>query len=250
MHPHTRHDFGVMGAARLGHFIFMVRKDQIQPASMNIKRFTKVMLCHGRTFDMPSRTPFASVKRVIPARLVIIAWFPQDKVRRIALVRGHLDPRTSNHVIHTAARQLAIARHGGDAEQHMPLSHIGMAFFDQQRDHGNHLVNEGGGTRLMVRRQRPQCGYIAVKAGDRIVTQLPDINIAFSGTGDDLVINIGDVAHIGHLRIVMTQQTHQHVKYDNRPRIADMNAVIDRWPAGIDAHILCIQRDKRLFLAR
>ena len=40
---------------RLGHFIFMMRENQITAAAMKIKLFTQVFMRHGRAFNMPTR---------------------------------------------------------------------------------------------------------------------------------------------------------------------------------------------------
>ena len=55
VHPDFCHPVGIMGAAGLGDLVFMMRKDQIQPASVNVKRFTQMVFRHHRAFNMPTR---------------------------------------------------------------------------------------------------------------------------------------------------------------------------------------------------
>ena len=130
----------------------------------------------------------------------------------------------------------------------MAFGNIGMALFNQRRNHRNHAVDEFCGTRFMVGRQRAKRRNILMKAADRIFAQPANINLAFSRACDDLVIHIGDIAHIGNLVEPVAQQPHQHVEHHDRARIANMDAVIDGGAAGIYADIFWIKRGKgRLF---
>ena len=77
------------------------------------------------------------------------------------------------------------------------------------------------------------------------------VDAALGGARVDLVVDVGDVADIGHMlrAIEMAQQAEQNVEDDERPRIADMGAVIDRRAADIHAHIGRIERHKGVFAA-
>ena len=68
----------------------------------------------------------------------------------------------------------------------------------------------------------------------------------------DLVVDVGDVAHIGDVvgAVEMPQQAEQHVEHDDRPRIADMGEVVDGRPAHIHAHAGGIERLEQPLLAR
>ena len=48
-----------MGAFGLGNFILMMRELQISTTPMNIKMIAEQSAAHGRTFDVPARTPIA-----------------------------------------------------------------------------------------------------------------------------------------------------------------------------------------------
>ena len=207
------------------------------------------MLRHGRAFDMPARTAGRVRERVFPSRLVRAARLPQHEIGRVALVGSHLDPRTGDHVFHAAARQRAIGRHRRHAEQHMTLGRIGVSAIDQRLDHVDHIADEFGRTRLVIRRQRAKRRHILMETFNRIVAQPVDTDAALGRTGDDLVVDIGDVPDIGHLRIEPPQQPHKNVEHHDGTGVADMNPVIDRRPAGIDPHMRRIQRDKVLFAA-
>ena len=58
MHPIAGERFSV-GGFGLGDFVFMMGKYQVLAATVNIKGFAKKPPAHGRTFNMPSRSPLA-----------------------------------------------------------------------------------------------------------------------------------------------------------------------------------------------
>ena len=57
MHPELRHDFGVKGAARLGDFVFVVRKDEVDAAAVDVEGLAEMLPAHRRAFDVPAGTP-------------------------------------------------------------------------------------------------------------------------------------------------------------------------------------------------
>ena len=68
------HERLVMGADRLGDFVFVVRKNEILAAAMDVEGFTEMLLRHGGAFQMPARA--AAAPRTGPARLIIGRRFP------------------------------------------------------------------------------------------------------------------------------------------------------------------------------
>ncbi|MNT27336.1 hypothetical protein D3C72_1629630 [compost metagenome] len=72
----------VVGAARLGNFVLVVREHQIGTATVDIKMGAKLLAVHGRTFNVPTRTPCAPRRR--PARFARLGHLPQHEVHRVA----------------------------------------------------------------------------------------------------------------------------------------------------------------------
>ena len=69
VHPEPRHFLCAIGTAALGDLVFMVRKLQVQPATVNIKHIAQKRLRHGRAFNMPART--ATPPRAVPPGLIL-----------------------------------------------------------------------------------------------------------------------------------------------------------------------------------
>ena len=253
MHPDLREPRLRMGAAALRQFILVMRELQINPAAMNVKGRPQQLIAHGAAFDMPAGPP--APPRAVPARGFGIRRFPQHEIHRVFLEGRHLDPRPCDHVIDRPPREPPVFGIRPHPEQHMPFLGIGMPPRDQRLDHGDHRPDIGRGARLMRRAQRAQGIHVVVIPADRLFRPLGDQLLQrprrpgllpCQGGGVDLVIHIGEVAHIGHLprAIDMAQQPEQRVEHHHRPGIADMGAVIDRGATDIDPHILRIDRDK------
>ena len=101
----------------------------------------------------------------------------------------------------------------------------------------------------MVGGKAAQRRHILVIDARGFFRQFADGDAALGGARVDLVVHVGDVAHIGDMGVAesVAQQPEQHIEHDDRPRIADMGEVIDRRPADIHAHILRIER-REIFL--
>ena len=126
----------------------------------------------------------------------------------------------------------------------MAFCHIGVAIGDQPFDDCDDLWDRLGGARLMGWLKNVERGNIGLELPGGAPGQVADRHALLLGPRIDLVIDVGDVAHIGDVlgAIEMAQQPEQHVENDDGPGIADMGKVIDRRAADIDAHSLRIDR--------
>ena len=133
----------------------------------------------------------------------------------------------------------------------MALGRIGMVFRNQRLDHGDHLANIPCRPWHMRRLERPHLGHVVQIPLRRLPRDLANAAPALGGACVDLVVHIGEVAHIGDMvrPIDMAQQTIERIKHNYRPRIADMRTVIDCWPTDIHPHIVSVDRLKELFPA-
>src|SRR5205085_7089678 len=115
VHPDPREGMARMRALALRNLVLVVRENEIEPAAMDVEGLAELGLAHRRAFDMPARP--AAAPRAVPTGLVGGGGLPQHKIAGIALVGRDLDPRASDHLVAAAARELAVARPGGDREQ-------------------------------------------------------------------------------------------------------------------------------------
>ena len=75
----------------------------------------------------------------------------------------------------------------------------------------------------MIRWQRAKRGNILVKTGNGVLAQPVDADRPLGGAGDDLVVDIGNVANIGDALEASAEQPHKNVEHHDRARIADMS---------------------------
>ena len=109
-----------------------------------------------------------------------------------------------------------------------------------------------GRARLDGRRQAAKRRHVLLEVFVGLFRQIADGNAALGRARVDLVVDVGDVAHIGDVlfAVEVPQQPEQHVEHDDRARIADMGKVVDRRSAHIHAHARRIDRRKHPLLAR
>ena len=256
MHPDVGHGVGAVGAAGLGDLVLVVREDEVEPAAVDVEDLAEIALAHGRAFDVPART--APAPGAVPARLLGRGLLPEDEIGRVLLVRVDGDAGAGELVLEVAARELAVVGHRADIEQHLAAGLVGVAALDQRADERLHLGDIVGGARLDRRLEAAERGDVGMILRGGLLGDLADrlverqVGKSRSGTGVDLVVDVGDVADIGDVvrAVDMAQQTEQHVEDDGRAGIADMGEVVDRRAADIHAHVCRIDGDKVLLLAR
>ena len=123
---------------------------------------------------------------------------------------------------------------------------------DQLGDHGQHAVDMLGGARLDAGAQGAERRHLLVVVGREAVGDDLDLDAFLGGLGVYLVVDVGEVADIGHMirAVDMAQQAVERVKDHNGAGVAEMGAVIDRGAADIEADIGGIEGPELLFLAR
>src|SRR5712691_7639334 len=68
MHPVTRERAPIMRADTLRDLVLVMRKDQIEPAAVNIEGLAECVFAHRRAFDVPAGA--AASPRALPAGLL------------------------------------------------------------------------------------------------------------------------------------------------------------------------------------
>src|SRR5580658_10099130 len=64
--------------------IFVMRKDEIDSAGVNVERLAQILHGHHGTLDVPARA--AHAEAFVPARLAILLSFPQNEVASVGLI--------------------------------------------------------------------------------------------------------------------------------------------------------------------
>ena len=251
VHPGARK--GLAGRAfALGDFVLMVRKLQVGAAAMDVEAFTQQLAAHGRALDVPARAPLAP--GTVPFDffgLGRLGALPEHEVQRIglAVIDGHAF--AGLQLVERLARQLAVARKLAHREVHVAgAGLVGQAALLQPVYHAQHLRHIVGGARLEVRALYAQRIRILVQRIDHAVGQLAYGFAVFHRAADDLVFDVGDVAHVGHAQPAGAQPALHDVERHHRARMAQMAEVVDGHAAYIHADVTRLYRRKRFQCTR
>ena len=147
--------------------------------------------------------------RRVPRRLARLRGLPEREVHRAALRLVDLDPRTGRlaQLVERAVRQLAVAGERLDVEVDAVVGHVRVPAVDQLPDQLEHAGRctrwRGGRGRDGGRRAAPSRRTTPA----RTRRELGLGGAALGGAGDDLVLDVGDVAHVGRRRAPTTRGT-------------------------------------------
>jgi hypothetical protein len=82
---------------------------------------------------------------------------------------------------------------------------------------------------------------VLVQRVDHAVGQRADALAVLDGAADDLVVDVGDVAHVGHVEAAHLEPALNHVERDHRAGMAEVAVVVDRHAANVHAHLSGVQ---------
>ena len=138
--------------------------------------------------------------------------------------------------------QLAVAGKLTDGEVDAAVDLVGHAAADELLDLGQHLGDVLGGARLQVGGQAVEGLVVGVVLAGPALGERRGVLAGLAGAGDDLVVDVGDVAHERHLIAARPQVAGDHIEGDQRPRVADVKQVVDRWAADIHPDLARAER--------
>ena len=186
----------------------------------------------------------------VPGRLAVLRLLPQHEVEGILLAEVDLHALAGAQVVERLARELAVA--GKLAHRVIDVAvrrAVGEAALLEHADHLQHPGDVLGRARLEVGLLDPERGGVLVHRRDEARGQRLDRLAVLLRALDDLVVDIGDVAHVGDVEPERAQPAPHHVEHHHDPRVAEMAVVVDRHAADVHAHLAGYQGDKLLLLA-
>src|SRR5262249_42239460 len=122
-------------------FIFMMRKDVVDAAAMDVERVAEILHRHGGTFDMPTGTSLA--ERRGPSRLFqLLGGLPQGEVARLLfLVLVGVDASGDLQFSSIEPGQASIVRKSRYSEINGVILAISVLRLQQPIDQVDHLGN-------------------------------------------------------------------------------------------------------------
>ena len=112
---------------------------------------------------------------------------------------------------------------------------------DQSADERQHLGHVVGRARLKTGALDAQGVGVLVQRLDHAVGQGADGLAVFQSPADDLVVDVGDVAHVADAQATGLEPALNHVKGDHRTGVAEVAEVVHRHAADIHAHVARLQ---------
>jgi hypothetical protein len=119
-------------------------------------------------------------------------------------------------------------------------------FFFQAADHVDHLGKVLRRARLAIGLLHAERRCVFVYAANEARSQFADRFPVLERAADDLVVNVGDVAHVGDAIAARAQPTLHDVESDKHARVPEVQVVVHRHAADVHAHLARAQRNEFL----
>ena len=235
VHPVTR-QFVPRRAAGLCRFVLVVREEQVGPAAVDVDGVVlvgaEVLFDHRRALGVPARA--SPAEGGVKGDAVVADAFPQREIRRVALFGRTFDPLLGIGLVLAAVGEAEVAGVALGVEIDVAVRRpVGVAGVDKLGDEVGHHV-EGFG-RFWFERRAPhaQRRHVAVVGFGVGIGQFGDGDARLAGSGDDLVVDVGDVARIGHFVPLGFEDAPQQVEDQRAFGVSQVRVVVDRRPADI-----------------
>ena len=207
---------------------------------------------HRRALDVPARAPHPVLRRPRRAfRIFRLRAFPQHEIERILLrvVRG--DALARAQVVERLARQLPVVRELAHRVIDVAVGRlVRVAVRLERLDHAEHLRDELGRARLDVGPLDAERAFIVVHRADEPVGQRLDRLAVLDRAADDLVVDVGNVAHIRDPVADRTQPALDEVEHDQHARVAHVTIVVYGDSAYVHPHFASLARHEDLLVTR
>ena len=187
-----------------------------------------------------------------PGRLTGLGALPEREVPRVALA-ARVGVRGRFHLVDAHPRQGAVGRPRQHVEVDVAravLGGIGVTALDQVVHQHDHLGDVARGARLV--RRPPDVEHV-VGALERLLVDVgpgPPRDTVLGRLADDLVVDVGDVAHEGDRVAAVLEPPPELVEDEPGPDVADVRRSLDGGPAQVDRRLAGAQRLERAGLAR
>ena len=226
--------------------VFVMRKDQVGAAAVNVDLVAERRLDHGGALDVPAGAPASP--GTVPADLVVRGELPEGEVPRVALLRVHLHAGAGlDAQVLRASGQAAVVGEVGHREVDALRGGIGDAAVDEML-HRRHDVGHGAGDRGVLVGMAHAQAVEHVEIGPRLLLGVFE-RVLPNGTRavDDLVVDVGEVLQVPHLVAAVLQVAPDDVHVDEHEAVADVGRGLGRHAADVDAHRVVERREGALF---
>ncbi len=176
--------------------------------------------------------------RRFPRRLAGLGRFPQHEIERIAFGLVDLDARAGAQVREALAREPAVRLELRHRVIHIAIvGRVGVSLVDECLHHGNDLRHVLRRTRLAVGTRDSERLAIFLVGPDEALGQRRHRLAVFLRAVDDLVVDVGDVAHEVHVVTGSDQVATHEIEHDQHACVTEMAIVINGDAADVHADL-------------
>ena len=220
---------------RLGQFVLVMRKLQIEAAAVDVERLAQQLHAHRGAFDVPARTSLAP--GAVPERLARLGPLPQGEVAGIALLVADLDAGPGFQLLRIAMAQLAVIAVPAHVEIDVPPHGIGKFLGDQTLNHLDDVADVVRRPGHVIDAGHVEPGQVLAIIGRDALGQLRHGRLEFPGLDDELVVNVGDVDDEGDRVAGIDEIAFDGIEDDGADHVAQMAGLVDRRPAHVHRHL-------------
>src|SRR6185312_3148974 len=215
-------------------------EDQVHSAAMDVEFGTQIGASHRRAFQMPAGA--SAAPRCGPGGFAGLGRLPQGEVALIAFAGGRAFALMN--VVDLVAGQLPVLRVAEHVEVDITAGGIRVIGFDQAFHQLDHLGDVAGGPRLGRRWQDVQ-GVVGGGKGAFVGGRpFPPWPARRGGLGEDLVVDVGDVADEGDVAAARDQPAAQDVEGHAAADVADVRKALDGGATQVDGDVALAQRNE------
>ncbi len=224
-----------LGLRRLA---LVMGEHEVAAAAVDVDRLAELTQDEGRALDVPpgpSRPPAR-----LPRRLVGQRRLPQHEVERVTLVGvlgvpavlgGQLE-----HVGPVVAADPAELGEGRHAEVDRTAGLVRKAPLERVADQREDLRDGGRRPRLGVHGQEVEQSHLGVETRHLLGRQVQVVHTELAGLAQDVVVDVGDVAHALRLVPGILQAALEHVEVEVHGGMSEVRGVIRRDAARVHRH--------------
>jgi hypothetical protein len=219
------------GRARLRELVLVVGEAEVVPAAVDLEDRPEVLLRHRRALDVPAR-PAHPPRRLPGGVLARLLSLPEGEVALILLQVARL---LRDHLVELRAGEPPVLREARHAEVDVAAGLVGVTTLDQLLDEGDDLRDRLARARLDIGTAEAEVVRVLEEPAGRALGYLA----AADALGDrllvDVVVDVGDVLDERHVVAARLEPALDPDGQHERPRVADVDALVDRRAARVDA---------------
>src|SRR5215212_10850428 len=219
----------------LGELVLVVREAYVRAAAVDVGPFGQMLAHHRGALDVPARAPCSP--GALPGRLARFGGLPQREVQRTPLEACMALFRLA-HLFGALVAQGAVGRETFDGVVDVAVGFfrdVRVALLYELLDQGDHLRDVLGRPRFGVGHPNAEHLEPVVEGVSVAVYDLLPRDPLLVGLVYDLVLNVRDVLDERHIVTPAPPVPDDHVPEQGRPRVADVDVVVDGRTAHVEA---------------